>query len=263
MIFQSTDMEYRVHLKQFDGPLDLLIHLIEKAEVDIKDIFISEITSEFLSYMTELDELDMEQASEFLTVAATLVYAKSRSLFPPVLKETDGDETEEDPGEALIRQLREYKAFKEAAKTMRELAHEAYGMRTKPPEEFPLPPKEIILRDTTVERLFAAMLSVLGRCGEEKQREHVHTVQKDEFTVRGCTRRIRGVLRSENGKTTFGRLTDGAGRSEIIVTFMSLLEMISNGEIRLEQTDYCGEITIFGVKLLSDDNTVNYIDEQD
>ena len=205
----------------------------------------------------------MEQASEFLTVAATLVYAKSRSLFPPVLKETDGDETEEDPGEALIRQLREYKAFKEAAKTMRELAHEAYGMRTKPPEEFPLPPKEIILRDTTVERLFAAMLSVLGRCGEEKQREHVHTVQKDEFTVRGCTHRIRGVLRSENGKTTFGRLTDGAGRSEIIVTFMSLLEMISNGEIRLEQTDYCGEITIFGVKLLSDDNTVNYIDEQD
>ena len=241
-------MEYRVHLKQFDGPLDLLIHLIDKAEVDIKDIFVSEITSEFLSYMTELDEL---------------VYAKSRSLFPPVLKETDGDETEEDPGEALIRQLREYKAFKEAAKTMRELAHEAYGMRTKPPEEFPLPPKEIILRDTTVERLFAAMLSVLGRCGEEKQREHVHTVQKDEFTVRGCTRRIRGVLRSENGKTTFGRLTDGAGRSEIIVTFMSLLEMISNGEIRLEQTDYCGEITIFGVKLLSDDNTVNYIDEQD
>ena len=141
MIFQNTDMEYRVHLKQFDGPLDLLIHLIEKAEVDIKDIFVSEITSEFLSYMTELDELDMEQASEFLTVAATLVYAKSRSLFPPVLKETDGDETEEDPGEALIRQLREYKAFKEAAKTMRELAHEAYGMRTKPPEEFPLPPR--------------------------------------------------------------------------------------------------------------------------
>lgn len=65
MIFQSTDMEYRVHLKQFDGPLDLLIHLIEKAEVDIKDIFVSEITSKFLSYMTELDELDMEQASEF------------------------------------------------------------------------------------------------------------------------------------------------------------------------------------------------------
>lgn len=126
-----------------------------------------------------------------------------------------------------------------------------------------MPPKEIILRDTTVERLFAAMLSVLGRCGEEKQRRACSHRSKGRVHGSRLYRRIRGVLRSENGKTTFGRLTDGAGRSEIIVTFMSLLEMISNGEIRLEQTDYCGEITIFGVKLLSDDNTVNYIDEQD
>lgn len=256
-------MDYRVHLKQFEGPLDLLLHLIEKAEVDIKDIFVSEITSEFLSYMTELDDLDMEQASEFLTVAATLVYAKSRSLFPPAPKEPADGEPDEDPGEALIRQLREYKAFKEAAKTMRELAHEAYGMRTKPPEEFPLPPKEIILRETTVQRLFAAMLAVLGRCDEKEQGEHVHTVRKDEFTVRSCTRRIRRVLSESSGKTTFGRLIDGAERIEVIVTFMSLLEMISNGEIRLEQSDYCGEITVLRVNLLSEDDTVNYMDEQE
>lgn len=167
-------MEYRVHLKQFDGPLDLLIHLIEKAEVDIKDIFVSEITSEFLSYMTELDELDMEQASEFLTVAATLVYAKSRSLFPPVLKETDGDETVEDPGEALIRQLREYKAFKEAAKTMRELAHEAYGMRTKPPEEFPLPPKEIIFATRRLSDCLPPCFRCLDAAGGEAKRACSH-----------------------------------------------------------------------------------------
>lgn len=82
MIFQNTDMEYRVHLKQFDGPLDLLIHLIEKAEVDIKDIFVSEITSEFLSYMTELDELDMEQASEFLTGCCNACLRKVAVAFP-------------------------------------------------------------------------------------------------------------------------------------------------------------------------------------
>lgn len=92
-------MEYRVHLSQFSGPLDLLLHLVEKAEVDIKDIFVSEITSEFLEYLKEIDELDMEQASSFLTVAATLVYMKSRSLFPPAPKE---EEEEEDPGELLI-----------------------------------------------------------------------------------------------------------------------------------------------------------------
>ena len=72
-------MEYRVHLSQFSGPLDLLLHLVEKAEVDIKDIFVSEITSEFLEYLKEIDELDMEQASSFLTVAATLVYMKPRN----------------------------------------------------------------------------------------------------------------------------------------------------------------------------------------
>lgn len=75
-------MAYEVHLKEFDGPLDLLLHLIEQAKVDIKDIFISEITNQYLSLMEELDELDMDTASEFLTMAATLVYIKSRSLLP-------------------------------------------------------------------------------------------------------------------------------------------------------------------------------------
>ena len=153
-------MEYRVHLSQFSGPLDLLLHLVEKAEVDIKDIFVSEITSEFLEYLKEIDELDMEQASSFLTVAATLVYMKSRSLFPPAPKE---EEEEEDPGELLIRQLREYKTFKEASETMRELAHEAARMHSKLPEEFPVPPAEIILKDTTTQKLFEAMLSALPK----------------------------------------------------------------------------------------------------
>ena len=123
-------MDYRIHLKQFDGPLDLLLHLIERADLDIKDIYVSQITSEFLGYMSELDELDMDAASEFLTVAATLVYMKSRSLFPAVKPE---NEEEEDPGEALIKQLQEYKRLKEASENMRELAHGASFMRTKKP----------------------------------------------------------------------------------------------------------------------------------
>ena len=97
-------MAYEVHLKEFDGPLDLLLHLIEQAKVDIKDIFISEITNQYLSLMEELDELDMDTASEFLTMAATLVYIKSRSLLPKPPKEA---EEEEDPEEALVRQLKE------------------------------------------------------------------------------------------------------------------------------------------------------------
>ena len=96
-------MAYEVHLKEFDGPLDLLLHLIEQAKVDIKDIFVSEITNRYLSLMEELDELDMDTASEFLTMAATLVYIKSRSLLPKPPKEA---EEEEDPEEALVRRLK-------------------------------------------------------------------------------------------------------------------------------------------------------------
>ena len=250
-------MEYRVHLSQFSGPLDLLLHLVEKAEVDIKDIFVSEITSEFLEYLKEIDELDMEQASSFLTVAATLVYMKSRSLFPPAPKEE-----EEDPGELLIRQLREYKTFKEASETMRELAHEAARMHSKLPEEFPVPPAEIILKDTTTQKLFEAMLSALNRGEEPEKRETLHEVTADAFTIRSCSRRVRDVLRSNNGKTCFEELTEGASKMEIIVTFMALLEMISCGEIRLSQERYCGRIDIYALKLIRDDEKISYMDEE-
>lgn len=253
-------MEYRVHLSQFSGPLDLLLHLVEKAEVDIKDIFVSEITSEFLEYLKEIDELDMEQASSFLTVAATLVYMKSRSLFPPAPKE---DEEEEDPGELLIRQLREYKTFKEASETMRELAHEAARMHSKLPEEFPVPPAEIILKDTTTQKLFEAMLSALNRGEEPEKRETLHEVTADAFTIRSCSRRVRDVLRSNNGKTCFEELTEGASKMEIIVTFMALLEMISCGEIRLSQERYCGRIDIYALKLIRDDEKISYMDEEE
>ena len=87
-------MPYTVQLQQFEGPLDLLLHLIEEAELDVKDIFVSEITAQYLSYMNQLDELDMDTASEFLTMAATLLYIKSRQLLPRPPKE---DEAEEDP----------------------------------------------------------------------------------------------------------------------------------------------------------------------
>ena len=98
--------EYRVSLSQFEGPLDLLLHLIEKAEVNIEDIFVSEITAQYLAMMDDLSELDMDRASSFLTVAAQLLLIKSRSLLPRPPVES---EDEEDPETQLIRQLREYK----------------------------------------------------------------------------------------------------------------------------------------------------------
>lgn len=253
-------MEYRIHISQFDGPLDLLLHLIEKAELDIKDVFVSEITSEFLKFIEQLDELDMEQASSFISVAATLLYMKSRSLFPAVSKQQD---TEEDPGELLIKQLKEYKVFKQAAETMRLLAHNANSMYSKLPEEFPVPPPEILLKNTTVQRLYDAMLAAISAKENAPVNQYTHEVTADEFTIRSCSQKIRCALQANSDGIKFSDIIRDASKSEIIVTFMSLLEMIADGEIRLIQKSYCDEIEIYAVKLLSEDEITSYSDEED
>lgn len=256
---QQNEKGYHVHIKQFDGPLDLLLYLIEKAEVDIREVFVSEITSEFLSYLSELSELDMDMASSFISVAATLVYMKSRSLMPKPRREDE--EVEEDPGEALIRQLREYKAFREASQDMRRLYDEASAMRTRLPMEFPLPPREIILKDTTVEGLYHALLVALDRVPEDKKEESVRNVEADRFTIRSCTRLIRDSLRENNGRLLFLPLMAGRSKLEIIVCFMALLEMLRRGEISLKQEKSFGDISIIEGQLISDDSDIDYDDE--
>ena len=257
---QQNEKGYHVHIKQFDGPLDLLLYLIEKAEVDIREVFVSEITSEFLSYLSELDELDMDMASSFISVAATLVYMKSRSLMPKPRREEEEAE-EEDPGEALIRQLREYKAFREASQGMRRLYDEAAAMRSRLPMEFPLPPREIILKDTTVEGLYHALLVALDRVPEDKKEESVRAVEADRFTIRSCTRLIRESLREQNGRLLFLPLMQGRSKLEIIVCFMALLEMLRRGEISLRQDKSFGDIAIIEAQLISDDSDIDYDDE--
>jgi len=136
----------------------LLLHLIEKAEVDIKDIFISEITAQYLEYMKGLDELEADAASEFAAMAATLLLIKSRSLLP---KPAPVDEEEEDPETVLLRQLQEYKLYKEAGQRLNELKEAADHVYAKLPEEFPLPPKTIELDGATLDQLYDAFVSMM------------------------------------------------------------------------------------------------------
>ena len=147
-------MAYIVSLKQFDGPLDLLLTLISSAKVDIKDIFVSEITDQYLKSMELVEELDMDTASEFLQMAATLIEIKSRALLPKPPKTEEGEES---PEEMLIRQLEEYKAFKEVSARMKTLEDEAKLLYTKLPEEFPLPPQQFEWKGLTMDKLSAAL----------------------------------------------------------------------------------------------------------
>ena len=258
---QAENKGYRVRIKQFEGPLDLLLYLIEKAEVDIREVFVSEITSEFLSYLSELDELDMETASSFISVAATLVYMKSRSLMPKPRVEEEQDE--EDPGEALIRRLREYKAFKETSLAMRSLMDEASLMHTRLATEFPLPPREIILKDATVEGLYSAFLAALGRADEGEKEAPVRAVSADTFTIRACTGSLRRSLVATGGRLTFLTYCEGRSKPEIIVTFMAILEMVRRGEIRIRQSREFGDIALIEANLIADDEDISYDDEEE
>ncbi len=252
-------MAYEVHLKQFEGPLDLLLHLIEQAEVDIKDIFISEITSQYLAYMRGLDELDMDTASEFIAMAANIVYIKSRSLLPKPPKEDD----EEDPEEALIRQLTEYRAFKQASAMLDELCKQAQGIFTRLPEEFVLPPQEVILTESSVDELREAFFAVLNReMPQQTISPLAQHVNADRFTVRRQLVKIRKIL-LENNTIAFEELFEaGSPKLERIVTFMALLEMLVYGEIRIKQRAPFEPITLIAGKLLENDSDIEYADEQ-
>ena len=236
-------MPYVVSLKQFDGPLDLLLTLISKAQVDIQDIFVSQITEQYLESMALVDELDMDSASEFLQMAATLVEIKSRALLPKPPKAKSEDELS--PEEALIRQLTEYKQFKEASQRMHQLEEEARALMMKLPEEFPLPPPTVELTGLTLDRLARAFLRVLERAeaGEAAAALASREIRRDTFTVSGCMARIQRRLR--RGSFAFSELFDESmTRSELITMFLALLELVKLSRVKAEQHDAYGEITL-------------------
>ena len=236
-------MPYVVSLKQFDGPLDLLLTLISKAQVDIQDIFVSEITEQYLESMSLVDELDMDSASEFLQMAATLLEIKSRALLPKPPKPVD--ENELSPEEALIRQLTEYKQFKEASERMHRLEEEAKALMMKLPEEFPLPPPTVELTGLTLDKLARAFLRVLARAeaGEAEAALASREIRRDTFTISGCMTRIQRRLRK--GSFAFSELFDDSlTRSELVTMFLALLELVKLSRVRAEQKDAYGEIML-------------------
>ncbi len=250
--------EYRVSITQFEGPLDLLLHLIDKAEINIEDIFVSEITAQYLSYMDDLSELDMDRASSFLTVAAQLLLIKSRSLLPRPPVE---DEEEEDPKEALLRQLREYKAFKSASEELSERFEEARKSFSRLPEDVVLPPQKFELQNVTLDSLYNAFLDVLNREDETKeQQDRTQSVRPDTFTVRDRVERLR--LKLKEGRIRFRDLfTNTSTRMEKVVTFMALLEMLARGEVHITQGATFAPIYIRAKALSENDRETIYMDE--
>ena len=232
-------MELQLKLNQFEGPLDLLLHLLDKDKIDIKDIFVSDITEQYLKYIENIAEFDMENASEFLTVAAHLLEIKSRSLLP---KPAPLEEGEEDPEQALIRRLTEYKMYKEAGEKLHDLEEENLKVYYKLPEEINMQ-QRIELEDMKLDALMEAFGEVLKRF-ENKTVKKQREIKRDAYTVKGKMAYIRRRLASKKEISFFDMFEDDGNKSEVVTTFAAMLELWKNAYLKLTQKENFGDILV-------------------
>ncbi|MBP3629917.1 MAG: segregation/condensation protein A [Clostridia bacterium] len=226
-------------LDKFEGPLDLLLHLIKDAKIDIKDIFISTITEQFLEYINEFSEMPVEKVGDFIEMAATLLEIKSKKLLPPPPKESDEDE--EDPEKKLIRQLEEYKIFKEQSEILSSL--ENVNSLYKEPE--PLANGyRYELKDFSFDKLLDAFALIMHKVEQRAEVPEAKQITKDRFTVAQKMADIKDKL-LQTDKIMFSELyQDDYSKSEVINTFLALLELLKTQIIRVVQPDLYSDIFI-------------------
>lgn len=237
----------------------MLLYLIEKAEVDIQDIFVSEITAQYLDYVNQMTQLDIDTASEFISMAATLTYIKSRKLLPKPKQEPI--EPEEDPEVLLIRQLYEYKAIKAAGEHLMQLEQKSRQSYLRLPEEVIPAPAEINMGNVCPDNLWQAFCGILASGKQTPLTDPLHEVEQDPYTVRGQLLYIRTMLQNRK-KIYFTDFFDpGAGKTEKIVTFMAMLELLVRGEITVRQKELFAPIVICAKNLCMDADAADDIDE--
>jgi segregation and condensation protein A len=231
--------DYKVKLEVFEGPLDLLLYLIKRDEIDIYDISIERITRQYLEYLQAFKELNIDLAGEFVLMAANLLYIKSRSLLPLDQQPPEEDADEDDPRWELIRQLIEYKKFKEAAELLHTRALEQEKIFARAAVNSPEAP--LRLGEVGIFQLINAFQNVIKRI---EAREELQEIFGENFTV------------SDKIETILARVSEGlvlkfselfahmASRVEIVVTFLALLELIRLKQVRASQSDPFGEIEI-------------------
>jgi len=236
-------MPYRVRLDLFEGPLDLLLHLIKKNEVDITDIPIAAITDQYLAYLDMLQEMNLDVAGEFLVMAATLMNIKSRCLLPESESEAGDEEEEGDPRAELVERLREYQRFREAGLELGRRAILTRDVFSRPrggPPDDPTYRAARELRDVSLGVLLDAFRDVMRRTLARP----VHEVMPEGLTIRDCVSPILSRLRA-TGRASFETLfPEGATRHRVIVTFLALLELMRLGAVRAYQEEEFAEVMV-------------------
>jgi segregation and condensation protein A len=233
--------DYKVKLEIFEGPLDLLLYLIKRDEIDIYDISIERITRQYLEYLQAFKELNIDIAGEFVVMAANLIYLKSRSLLPLDQQPPEEDAEEDDPRWDLIRQLIEYKKFKEAAAQLHTRELEQERIFTRDGGESGVGDAPLPLREVGIFQLIHAFQTVIKRV---EAREDLGEIFGERFSV---SEKIEIILQRVGNSTAvrfselFGQT---ASRVEIVVTFLALLELIRLNQVRAIQREAFEEIEI-------------------
>jgi segregation and condensation protein A len=235
--------EYKVKFEVFEGPLDLLLYLIKKEEVDIYEVNLTRLATQFIEYIETMRMLDLEIAGEFLVMAATLMYIKSRELLPVDQQaQVEGEEDGEDPRWELIRQLVEYKKFKDAAAQLQVLETRQEAVFPRVPVKLEFEPEAAPRgAEASIFDLVNAVNLVLQRFNK---REDLRDIFEDKWSV---SEKIEYLMRttSERGRIRFSELFEGASsRSEVVVTFLALLELIRLKQLTAAQPEPFAEIEI-------------------
>ena len=238
------ETDYKVKLEVFEGPLDLLLYLIKRDEIDIYDISIERITRQYLEYLQAFKELKIDVAEEFVVMAANLIYLKSRSLLPLDQQPPEEDAEEDDPRWDLIRQLIEYKKFKEAAAQLHDRALEQERIFTRDGGSVAISDAPLPLNEVGIFQLIHAFQEVIKRV---EAREDLQEIFGERYSV---SEKIEKILeRVGNGTPVrfselFGQIVS---RLEIVVTFLALLELIRLNQVRALQPKMFDEIEIAAI----------------
>lgn len=226
-------MDYKVTIDNFDGPLDLLLHLIKSSDIDIYDISIEEISKQYLDYIQAMKELNLDVASEYLVMASELMVIKSMLLLPQT--KLEDEDYEEDPREQLIQRLIEYKQYKELVddfKTLEEERKKTFSKESSDLQQYKRDNDEIDLGDTTLNDLILAFQKFLERKQLDKPLNT--TITKKEYSIQQRSREIKDFLKVKKN-IEFSELFEEFNRGYIVVTFLSVLDLAKKHDLIIKQ----------------------------
>lgn len=235
--------KYKIKIENFEGPLDLLCHLIDKNKMDICDVKISEITDQYICYINQMEQMNLEIASEFLIMASTLLYLKSKSLLP----KTDNEDEKELTEEELLRRIIEYKKYKEITKKLRETCEENSQRFFKSPEAIELPKQR--LEVTYTKEVIPQIYKELVEKNNQKINQNAENIQKiaitDTYTVESKVKVMFKELLHKK-RFVFNKLFSSrkCNKQEVVTAFTGLLELSRRSKVVTDQDELFGDITV-------------------